>query len=113
MRECGSCSLCCKLLKVPELGKGVGWCGHWVKGQGCGIYEERPGSCRAFSCGWLRGDLGEHWRPVRARMVVGFSGRAVEVYVDGNRNFEREPWRSDIARLGERYLVEIRECRAR
>lgn len=114
-RECGSCSLCCKLLVVPELGKAGGvWCGRFSKGRGCTAYEERPESCRVFSCAWLRGGVGEHWRPDRSRMVIGFredEGRKVmEISVDpGCRNYELEPWRSDIERfLGEgRYGVEI------
>lgn len=114
-RECGSCSLCCKLLVVPELGKVGGvWCVRWAKGKGCTDYEARPGSCRAFSCAWLRGGVGEHWRPDRSRMVIGFreeGGRkTMEISVDvGCRNYEVDPWRSDIARFFRegRYGIEI------
>jgi hypothetical protein len=40
---------------VHELGKGTYEpCGH-LCASGCGIYPDRPGSCRTFVCEWLRG----------------------------------------------------------
>lgn len=45
------------MLGVPELEKRVGEpCAH-VCSSGCGIYADRPGSCRTFECQWLRGLL--------------------------------------------------------
>lgn len=59
MRTCGSCTLCCKLVPVEELGKGAGErCKHVRHGKGCSIYERRPWSCREWSCMWLKGDEG-------------------------------------------------------
>lgn len=56
-RECGSCTACCTLMQVPELPKPAGVsCGN-LCGKGCGIYEKRPGSCKAFQCLWLSGDI--------------------------------------------------------
>lgn len=56
-RECGSCTACCTVVGVPELGKGTyEACAHLCEA-GCGIYEGRPGSCRTFACQWLRGVL--------------------------------------------------------
>ena len=56
-RACGSCSACCRSMAVHELKKDA-WtrCTHLCDG-GCGIYPERPASCRNFSCQWLRGVL--------------------------------------------------------
>ena len=35
-RECGSCSLCCKVYNVPEIEKPAGkWCRHCTPGKGC------------------------------------------------------------------------------
>lgn len=56
-RSCGACSACCTVLGVAELGKDrYQPCAH-LGGSGCGIYAERPTSCRRFECQWLRGVL--------------------------------------------------------
>lgn len=56
-RECGPCTACCTAVGVPELGKGTyEACAHLCD-VGCGIYEDRPASCRTFACQWLRGVL--------------------------------------------------------
>jgi hypothetical protein len=45
------------VLGVPEIAKGTyESCAHLCEA-GCGIYSERPGSCRKFECQWLRGVL--------------------------------------------------------
>jgi len=63
-RECGSCSLCCTVLRVDELRKLGGTpCVHQRAGGGCGIYAERPGICRAYRCLWLGGGLRDGDRP--------------------------------------------------
>jgi hypothetical protein len=65
-RACGSCSLCCKLLRIEELDKPAGvWCPHCQAGLGgCKIYGVRPGPCRSFHCAWLiNPELGPEWRP--------------------------------------------------
>jgi hypothetical protein len=78
-RSCGTCTLCCQLIGVAELGKksfqdcvyrrGVLHAG----GPGCGIYAGRPRSCAAWACMWLRGDP-KDWpeaeRPDRVGFVV-------------------------------------------
>lgn len=51
--ECGECRLCCKLMRIHELDKPpYTWCGNACS-KGCGIYEDRPQSCREFECIWL------------------------------------------------------------
>lgn len=56
-RECGGCTMCCKVMHVPELEKPAGiWCPHCAVGEGCGIYDERPKPCRDFECLWLQDD---------------------------------------------------------
>jgi hypothetical protein len=90
-RQCGSCTLCCRLLPVKEISKPSGIpCLH----QGaacCKIYAKRPTSCRMWSCLWLESDeVGE--RPDRAHYVVDmvpdrvwFDGQevpAIQVWVD-------------------------------
>lgn len=54
MKNCGECTLCCKLMAIEELSKPVGvWCEHCKVGSGCGIYADRPPSCQTFRCMWL------------------------------------------------------------
>ena len=57
-RQCGSCSLCCKLPSVRDFNKPIDtWCSHCRPGKGgCSIYADRPNRCRAFVCGWLASD---------------------------------------------------------
>lgn len=71
-RECGDCGLCCRLLAVDEIGKPAGvWCGHFVPGTGCGIYDARPAACRTFRCLWLdQSELGPEWQPNRSHIVL-------------------------------------------
>lgn len=57
IRECGSCSACCSVIGVPEIAKGTYEACEHLCGVGCGIYADRPGSCRTFACQWLRGVL--------------------------------------------------------
>jgi hypothetical protein len=69
-RECGSCSLCCKLLPVRDralIKPASERCPH-QRHSGCAIYASRPFSCRAFFCGWLHGANTK--RPDRAHYVI-------------------------------------------
>jgi hypothetical protein len=57
VRACGSCSACCTVMAVHELEKGTyEACRHLCESD-CGIYADRPTSCRTFECQWLRGVL--------------------------------------------------------
>jgi hypothetical protein len=64
-RSCGSCTLCCVVLPVPELRKPPGIaCTHAVAGKGCAIHANRPSSCRQFFCGWrLDPNVDALWKP--------------------------------------------------
>ena len=79
MRECGSCSLCCKLPGVytlpdqqPTISKPINtWCEHCDKGNGCRIYETRPSPCINFDCLWLvHPEMGEALRPDRSHVIM-------------------------------------------
>ena len=76
---CGTCTLCCKVMAVPELSKPRDqWCGKCDKrGGGCTVYETRPQSCREFECLWLQSQSKEgmrRWpmelRPDRSHVVL-------------------------------------------
>ena len=63
-RRCGSCSLCCRVLRVDPLRKlgGVA-CLHQREGTPapCAIHQqpERPELCGAYRCAWLQGHFEE------------------------------------------------------
>ena len=107
-RRCRQCDACCDVLAVGELAKPENArCDY--QGQqkpGCAIYDERPESCRAWSCGWLQGLGKAKDRPDRlgvifdACMTVGgetiqarevwegaFSGPRAHALIDG---FQRQ-----------------------
>ena len=107
-RRCGTCTLCCKVLTIPEFGNPSGqWCPHCVQGRGCTIYPNWPNECRAFQCGYLMWpELGEHWRPSRSKLVVAFKPDGMEIvfHVDpGVPNAWRaEPYYSEIRSMADR-----------
>ncbi len=88
-KDCGACSLCCKLMGVKSIAKPPHqWCGHFVRGQGCSIYADRPAECAAFNCQWLKWpQLDESWRPDRAGFVLHLEdeGRRLSVEVEPSR----------------------------
>lgn len=92
-RSCGNCTLCCKVLAIEELGKAPGeWCSHAKPGRGCGIYAERPGSCREFHCGWLVSEgLSETWFPATSKIVLMYTANGVTAVVDAARP---DAWKS-------------------
>lgn len=71
-RECGECTLCCKVMEVDALKKPAGkWCAHCTSSRGCGIYETRPEECRTFVCAWLQNSkLDDQWKPSRCKFAV-------------------------------------------
>ena len=101
-RDCGTCTLCCKVMGIVELEKPKGvWCDHAVPGRGCAIYDKRPDSCRVFSCLWLLDEqLGEEWKPEKSKLVIvpDNDGRATRVYVDASspEAWKREPYHRSL-----------------
>ena len=71
-RECGGCTMCCKVYALPEFRKPPGvWCRHCAPGKGCVIHEAAPARCRQFLCSWMTdGTMPDVWRPDRARFVL-------------------------------------------
>lgn len=74
-RNCGECTLCCKLMGVPELKKpSAKWCVSCDQGKGCTVYEERPQSCRNFQCFWLMDEnFPDEFRPDRIHALAAFN----------------------------------------
>jgi hypothetical protein len=111
-RSCGSCTLCCKLFPVPELGKPSGrWCQHIAQGRGCGIHETRPPVCRAFWCQWIENDeLGPEWKPEISKFVLsiypGSNSLAVTIDPASPANWRKEPYLSGLRRFAAAALAQ-------
>jgi hypothetical protein len=72
IKECGGCTACCRTLSVYELQKPAGeWCRHCASDKkSCGIYANRPLSCREFNCLWLTSPgMSEDMRPDRCGVI--------------------------------------------
>lgn len=97
MRQCGDCTLCCKLLPVPPLGKGAGErCKH-QRHTGCQVYHKRgmPPECAIWNCRWLVNDAGETSRPDRSHIVIDVMPDFVTATND---------------ETGEKFQVEVIQC---
>jgi len=86
-RSCGECQLCCKLLGVREFNKPHGvWCPHvGPPGRGCAIYDDRPESCRGFTCLWLASGISPpELRPdkIKGVMVCSPDGHHIVLFED-------------------------------
>ena len=72
-RECGTCTVCCKVPTIddPALRKLPGvLCKNCTPEHRCGIYETRPSDCRDFYCVWRMIPLGDEWRPDRSEILI-------------------------------------------
>lgn len=73
-RSCGGCTACCKTHGIIELQKPPGiWCHHCMIGHGCAIYNQRPGTCQGYRCGWLDGLGNDEHRPDKMKVVPDIS----------------------------------------
>jgi hypothetical protein len=74
-KSCGTCTACCYTVPVSEIGvRAFHRCPHLLSPPdvriGCGVYSDRPRSCRIWSCSWLIGDLPDEYRPDRLGVVL-------------------------------------------
>jgi hypothetical protein len=87
-RECGDCTLCCKLLPVNELDKPANTkCIHQRQFRGCLVYHttKMPFSCSLWNCRWLvNDDTGNMARPDRAHYVIDILPDSI-IAMDGDR----------------------------
>lgn len=81
---CGSCSACCFVFEIQEIGKApLCWCPKLRRRgplRGCSCYSTRPADCRAFRCVWLVGNRPAAERPDRIGFVLGMSGATIGVF---------------------------------
>lgn len=129
-RECGTCTLCCKLLPVRELAKKAGErCKH-QRLTGCRVYHKpgMPPACALWNCRWLVdpkvAEAGVS-RPDRAGFVIDTMPdfvtlrdnetgevipiQVVQIWVDPKRpDAHRDPaLRAYLARLGNENIVAL------
>jgi hypothetical protein len=106
-RNCGSCSLCCKVLHIGWLTPSKPanrWCTHCKPGQGCSIWNATiPQECLNYFCQWRRmPQLGDAWRPDRTGFLINRQNETLpfEVVVDPGRpdSWRREPYYSQLKR---------------
>jgi len=108
-RECGSCSLCCTVLRVDELDKAAGRdCPHQRGEHGCGIYAKRPQICRGYECLWRQGGLEDDERPDVTGGIVDLEtvgvGLRLSIRVEGRGDFEKS---QPLQAIAERYRNEM------
>jgi hypothetical protein len=97
-RECGSCSMCCKVYNISEINKPAGkWCTHCKPGKGCVIHDALPNQCAEFNCLWRTQEtIGPAWKPDQARMVLTSSPLTgfIQVQVDSStpQAWQKQPY---------------------
>lgn len=115
-RSCGSCSLCCTVLRVDPLRKLGGVpCIHQREGSHapCAIHglPERPNLCGDYRCAWLRGQYEDADRPDRMGAVLDVSLRAglplLSIREARAGAFDASPRLQEIAR-SHRETMEVR-----
>ena len=101
-RECGSCTLCCKVYKIHEIDKAAGkWCKHCTPGKGCAIHDALPSQCSAFNCLWRTKEaLPPYWKPDQSKMVITIFplNEFIYVQVDPGRPsaWRKQPYYDDL-----------------
>jgi len=112
-RQCGNCTLCCRLLGVdapPVMSKPPNTnCQHCTPGRGCGIYDHRPTQCRTYHCLWLIDPtFDDAFYPAKSHFVIsivddgrGGDGVAAIVEVDPHRpdSWLRTPYLERISQV--------------
>lgn len=72
-RQCGGCTLCCKLLPVPTIDKPASTRCRYQSTKGYAVYHKTgfPRACEVWNCRWLADpDTARLRRPDRAHYVV-------------------------------------------
>jgi hypothetical protein len=55
---------------------------HAVFGKGCGVYADRPASCRAFYCSWMQDEsFGPDWKAEKSKFVVYMQANAPNLQI--------------------------------
>ncbi len=112
---CGSCTLCCAVMKVamepPKPARTP--CQHCTKA-GCGIYADRPEPCEVFLCLWLASQqmpdaaIPAALRPDRSHVVMELNSAGyIVAHCHYPAAWKREPMRSFLCDMAGRTRVLI------
>lgn len=100
--RCGTCTVCCTIMEVPEFQKSVYKpCKH-CDNTGCMIYPTRPNSCRSFECLWFKDEsLPESWRPDKCGVVIEqlLTSDTLAAYSDGTGRWNSEETLGQLQKL--------------
>jgi hypothetical protein len=117
-RECGGCTLCCKLIGVPDLHKPANkWCEFATKGAGCKIHSVAPKACGDWRCLWLDGFGPIDWRPDKIHGAVSgtLDGENIVIYEDagyrGDARRALEPFIRSVLARGRKVFIVCGESR--
>jgi len=103
-RECGSCTLCCKVFRIVEVESPPGkWCQHCSPSKGCTIHDVRPQVCRGYFCLWFyQPGLGPEWKPEKSKIILNLelNGQRLAAHVDASSPgaWRRSPYYEDLKR---------------
>jgi hypothetical protein len=90
-RQCGDCTLCCKLVPVKEIDKPANTrCKHQRQIKGCLVYHtnKMPFSCHIWNCRWLVNDDTHNLaRPDRSHFVIDIMPDFV-IALDGDKKIQ-------------------------
>jgi len=106
-RECGSCTLCCKMLYVKDYNSPIGkYCKNCNPNQGCKIHEERKEICRTFDCLWIKQtQIPESYRPDRCHFLFELPSHSLvyfgHVDTDYPETFNSEKLKNIIKKINE------------
>ncbi len=107
LKECGTCTLCCKVYDIDDFEKKAGKLCHNVRSEGgCGVWGLHPKTCQEFKCLWLRhDDMDGRWRPDVAGFVLRLepNGTTLDIDVDHDRPdaWRQEPYYSQMKKWSE------------
>lgn len=115
-RDCGSCQVCCVLLKIPALFKRAGdECKHLRPAKAptaCARYDTRPKVCSEFWCLWRLGLAPGFSRPDESGIVFTAGMEGKFVWIEGHaqdlETFKRHQAELDALAARSRLAIVLR-----
>lgn len=113
---CGTCTMCCKNLSIGDEFRGAKfrkpagkWCPHCAVGIGCGVYAERPETCRTFQC--VYHEAVTHDETIDPELRPDRCGVVLSGTTDGNLVASCDRSKPDAWRRGKIYALLLRAVR--
>ena len=68
--ECGTCTACCSLYPIDEIGKPMNTDCQYCTGGGCSVHSTKPEMCKTFECAYYQGkNVPESLRPDKCGVI--------------------------------------------